>query len=225
MNAEKRRYKRISIEGLSGVFHFSTKARIINLSLGGAAVEVDRRLEMNSTYNLKIPSGDKFLEIKGRVVWCVLSGNQKTSKGDIVPIYHAGIKFIDLLDERAKMLLELIESHKAGISRFEERIRGIRFKIILPEKVVVDFPLQYKISVISLGGMLIELPEELPLDAVYPMQIEIPHDKTIIKFNGRIASCKKAHDRPEYYHMGVEFIEMNEDDRKKLNDFISSLEI
>lgn len=225
MDVEKRRYRRISIEGLSGVFHFSTKARIINLSLGGAALEVDKRLEMNSTYNLKIPYGGRYLEIKGQVVWCVLSGTKKTSRGDAVPLYHAGIKFIELLDERAKMLLDIIESHKAGVSRFEERLMGVRFKIMLPENIIMDFPYHYKISIISLGGMLIELPEELPLNSVYPMEIEIPHDKSTINFKGRIASCKKTQDRPEYYHIGVEFIEMGEKDRERLNEFISSLEI
>jgi hypothetical protein len=148
---ERRRYPRISVEGITGRLFCAEKAKVLNISLGGMAIEISRRLEINREYNLKIEAEDGRFDFKGRVVWATLVGSLKGHGGDVIPVYQAGLKFVNLLDEKIKRLLEFIEKHRAGESRFEERIEGLRFKV-KSLSGIVEHPQKYKVKIISLGG-------------------------------------------------------------------------
>ncbi|MCX7794017.1 MAG: PilZ domain-containing protein [Thermodesulfovibrionales bacterium] len=221
---ERRRYPRITVEGISGRMLCAEKAKVLNISLGGMAIEISKRLEINREYSLKLESkGDRF-DFRGRVVWASLVGSLKGNRGDIIPVYHAGLKFVDLFNEKAQKLIEFIERHRMGESKFEDRIEGLRFKVKSLEGVIVDYPRNYKVKIISLGGMLIELQEAFEINRVFPMEIIIPGGLKI-EVTGRIASCNQNEKNKDLYDTGIEFINMNPEDRNKLSDFLKSLGI
>jgi c-di-GMP-binding flagellar brake protein YcgR len=218
---ERRRYPRISVEGITGRLFYAEKAKVLNISLGGMAIEISRRLEINREYNLKIKAEDGRFDFKGRVVWAILVGSLKGHGGDVIPVYQAGLKFVNLLDEKIKRLLEFIEKHRAGESRFEERIEGLRFKV-KSLSGIVEHPQKYKVKIISLGGMLIELPESFEINTVFPMELFIPGGLKI-ELKGRVASCMKNEKNKEMYDVGIEFIEVPPEDKKRLSDFLASI--
>lgn len=221
---ERRRYPRITVEGITGKMLCAEKARVLNISLGGMAIEISKRLEINREYSLKLESKDDRFDFRGRVVWASLVGSLRGHGGDIIPVYQAGLKFVDLFDEKAQKLIEFIERHRAGESKFEDRIEGLRFKVKSLEGVIVDYPRNYKVKIISLGGMLIELPEAFEINSVFPMEITIPGGLKI-EVTGRIASCFQNEKNKDLYDIGIEFIDMKEEDRSKLAGFLKSLEI
>ena len=222
MTEERRRYPRISVEGITGRMFCAVKAKVLNISLGGMAIEISRRLEINREYSVKIEAEDGKFDFKGKVVWASLVGSLRGHGGDVIPVYQAGLKFVNLLDEKARRLIDFIEKHRAGESRFEDRIEGLRFKLRSPGDVVLDYPRHYKVKIISLGGMLIELLESMEINKVFPMELIIPGGLNI-QLKGRVASCNQNEKNKDIYDVGIEFIDMPEEDRKKFAEFLASL--
>lgn len=151
---------------------FSSEINILNISVGGAAIETPRRLNLGGEYTLKLEDKGKTFSIKGR-------------------------------------------------------LGGIRFKIHAPERAVLSMPYSYKVKKISAGGMLIESYERLNVDDRFPMEIFIPVGSAhkAVGFLGRVASCIEIEDSyPKHYDVGIEFLDMPEDSKNNLMEFIKSLE-
>ncbi len=90
---ERRRHNRLSMQGIQCNIPYSLNTRIINISLGGIAVETTKKLERNKEYGLKIIHKGNALRLKGHVIWAVLTRIEKKESGDIRSVYKAGMKF------------------------------------------------------------------------------------------------------------------------------------
>jgi Tfp pilus assembly protein PilZ len=73
----------------------SSNHKIINISVGGVAVETTKMLEINKEYNLKINYKGNLLRLRGFVVWAVPIREEKKDSGDIIPVYKAGMTFLE----------------------------------------------------------------------------------------------------------------------------------
>ncbi|MEW6001887.1 MAG: PilZ domain-containing protein [Nitrospirota bacterium] len=219
---DKRRYKRVAVEGIHGNMIFASNAKIFNISLGGVAIEINKRLTIGNEYTLKLQSKEGHIDLKGVVVWSVLGSSVKDSRGDVIPIYQAGLKFTDVLTDKMSRLIEFIEKHKVSDEiRPDERLRGLRFKIHTEEEAFLNY--SYSVKKISLGGMLIETSQALDIENRFPMEIFLQDDKSI-NFVGRVASCREIADTfPKQYDIGIEFVEMSDEDRKSLESFIQPI--
>jgi c-di-GMP-binding flagellar brake protein YcgR len=72
--------------------------------------------------------------------------------------------------------------------------------------------------------MLIESRYALEIESKIPMKIIFSEEKSI-NCLGRIASCSLVkNEEPEQYDIGVEFLDMSEQDREILNEFIRLLD-
>ena len=218
---EQRQHKRVTVEGVYGSVLFASKAEITNISLGGVAIQVDANLKIGKEYNIRLEGKNKHIEIKGIAVWSVLSESQKGPHGDVIPIYHAGIEFTDVLTNRTAELIDFIETHK--VKGTEDRLRGLRFKVHMPEKATVDYSFGYRVKLISLSGMLIETMQIFKPEDRFPMEIAL-NDGSVIRFVGRVASCIEIADKhPTHYDIGVEFKDMSAEDKQKIEEFIRSI--
>lgn len=218
---DKRQYKRVTVEGVYGSVLFASKAEITNISLGGAAIQVDVNLKIGREYNIRLEGKNNHIEIKGITVWSVLSESQKGPHGDVIPIYHAGIEFTDVLTDKTAKLVDFIENHK--IKGTEDRLKGLRFKIYIPEKATVDYSFGYRVKLVSFSGMLIETMQIFKPEDRFPMEIAL-NSGSVIRFVGRVASCIEIADKhPAHYDIGVEFIEMSDEDKLRLDEFIRSV--
>jgi hypothetical protein len=81
------------VKGIQGNIPYSLNTRIINISLGGVAVETTKKLERNKEYGLKINHKGNALRLKGRLIWAVLTRIEKKESGEIRAVYKAGMKF------------------------------------------------------------------------------------------------------------------------------------
>lgn len=215
----RRRHARFTVEDVRGHLVLASKVEVLNLSLGGVAIRADRRLNIGSEYTLKLEMGDRFLAMRGVVVWSVLSGMGKSHGGD-VPQYSAGLKFAGVIDEKVQGLIEFIDENRIVE---EHRLAGLRFEIEAPGKAVLDALESYRVRLISLSGMLIEADRSLEVDRVYAMFFKPPQGEPVA-FAGRVASCLEEDGAgPRRFRVGVAFVDMAGPDRERLDAFVTSL--
>jgi hypothetical protein len=224
---EKRRYKRFLIEGMDVQcrMFFTTEVKILNISFGGAALSLNKRLNMGQEYTLKAESESNTISLKGVVVWVKITGLTEEVADKKFPIYEVGIKFHEVLTGKGANLLDFISGNISD-KAIKSRVQGLRVNIDYPGKtVILDDRDNYYVKMIGLGGMLIESKEELDIEGIFPMEMSFPEDIKPIKFLGKTASCTEIPGTtPKRYNAGIEFIEMTEKDRARLKEFITILQ-
>ena len=217
---DKRRHPRFLVEGVQGAMLFTTPVEVVNMSIGGAAVRADMRLNIGREYLLKLEIDGRAISVKGVVVWSTLSGIRRNERGESVSQYSAGLRFRDVLTDKLEEVLEFIDQNKVNP---EKRLSGLRFRVNAPGKAQIDAAEQYEVELISLSGMLIRTLQDLQLDELYPMEIVPPGDAAI-RFTGRVASTLEVQeDGPAYHEVGIEFAQMDPNDRARLDAYVATL--
>ena len=217
----KRRHPRFTVEGLHGTVMLTAPVEILNMSMGGAAVVADMRLNMGREYALRLDlENGHGLSLKGIVVWSTLSGIRRNERGESVSRYSAGLKFTGLISDELQQLLEFIDSAKVTP---EKRLAGVRFRIQTGNRARIDTTHGYEVVLISLSGMLIRTEQNLSLEGVHPMEL-IPAGEPAIRFNGRVASSLEVEGPAGLMHeVGIEFVEIATEYRARLQAFVAAL--
>ena len=202
--------------------------KILDISIGGVAVQTDKRMTVGSQYTLKIESKGKTLNVKGVVVWSVLGESIRDTRDNIIPIYTAGMKFIETSPERTGEIVNFIEAHKRDIDKEIDLYSpsGLRLHVRVhiedPEKAVLDFQEGHRVQNLSLGGMLMESEHSVEMGSKLPLEITLNENETI-RVSGRVVSCILMRDDTlEHYHVGIEFVDISAKDRKILKAFLMS---
>jgi hypothetical protein len=221
MDNNNRRYKRYAVTGIHGNVLNTSDLEVLNISISGAAVETRRRLELNRGYTFKIKYKDKYLTLRGCVVWATLFSKEDEDSKNVVPVYKAGIKFVETLGEKTDMLLDFIEENK--IKMIENRSMGMRFKVGGVRDMKLDFPYSYTVKKLSQGGMLIETEYCLDLNSRHDIELYLGEHE--LNIEGRVANCEEnLSDGVAKYDAGIEFITMSDEDRGILKDFLNTLD-
>jgi len=226
-----RRHKRYKIDviEINGKMLLAKYVRILDISLGGISIQTEKRMNIGSEYILKIESKGKILPVKGKVVWSFLGESISDTKGNIIPLYTAGMQFTDISEITIQEIALFIEVHKQTIDKQVDLFKPngrrlfIRIHIADPEKAIMHFQENYKVRKISLGGMLIESEHALDIESKLPMEMNLPEDKSI-HFSGRVVSCLLIENEVlVHYDIGIDFLDMSEQDRVTLKAFLSLL--
>ena len=218
---EHRLHARFTVDGVHGKMTLASQVDILNMSISGVAIRVDRALRVGGEYALNLRMQDKLLTVHALVVWCVLGEIKKGTQGEAMPIYSAGMKFTDVLSPKLMELISFIDRHKIVE---EHRLGGLRVHIDAPGKALLDVPHAYRVKVISMSGMLIEMEDALELDQVCPMEFAIREGAPPVRFSGRIVYCVEAVDRDTRRHeIGVAFEDMDLEEKKRLAEYIDSI--
>jgi len=215
---------------INGKMALAKSVKILDISIGGVCLQTEKRPNVGSQYKLRIEGKRKVLTVKDSVTWVLLSVSSADSGGNVVPIYKAGMKFIDVSNEKINKIVNFIEDHKRDVDKQVDlyspsgRRLYVRIGIEDPEKAVLNYHGSYKVKSLSLGGVLIESEHSLEIESILPMEITLTENRCI-KFLGRVASCLLIKNKDiEHYDRGIEFIEMSERDREILGEFISLLD-
>lgn len=221
MGKEKRKFKRYSVDDIHGNMLYSADVNIVNISIDGVLLETTRRMDINREYTLKIKYKKSILDLKGAVVWSVLSRTETRPTGENIPIYKTGIKFSHGFSDTTRDVMKFIDENKT--ETMEKRLIGVRFKVSQPDDATIDASYEYTVKKLSFSGMLIETDQLLDIDSRHEMEISL--DNRAIAAVGRIVNCLQVTDEDvQKYEMGIEFIEMTEDDKRVLKKFIDSLD-
>lgn len=218
--SDKRRHPRFSVNGVNGHMVLASRVEVVNISLGGVALVADRRLNLGTTYSLRLEHQDRSVDLNGTVVWSTLSGVRHLDTGESVPEYSAGLRFKDLITPELEALLEFIDANRILT---EQRLTGLRFIIEAPDLALLESPESFRVRLVSRSGMLIEIAQSLVLDQVYPLRIDLPGGE-VVRGAGRVASIvDPSAAKGTGYEIGIEFIELMEGASDLLDGFIASL--
>jgi hypothetical protein len=221
-----RRHKRFQLNSLEigGQMTYASEVSVLDISMGGLSLRADRRLNIGGSYKLKLECGQKAVSVLCQVAWARMSGTKKSADGETVPLYTAGMKFIDLSPEGASELFNFVEClGKDDPAAPEERRADVRFHIDSPGTTRLIFPTDYRVRTISLSGMLIESAEAMERELRVPMVLSLQDDRCI-EFVGRVVSCQPTEGlMPVRCQIGIEFIDVSEDARDVLAAFIEML--
>jgi hypothetical protein len=229
-----RRYERYkaNLIGINGRIILAKFVKILDISIGGLSLQTEKRLNIGNEYTLKIDSNKKVFTVKGIVVWSVLNNSIKDSKGNIVPIYTAGMKFTNVSDSKINEITDFVQTYKRErdmdqkVNLFSSSGRRlyVRIHVTTPERAVLNYQEAYKVKNLSLGGMLIESSHSLDVESRLPMELLFPEDKSIA-FQGRVASCiRKKGEDPVHYDIGIDFANITKKDKEILQEIISLLD-
>lgn len=221
---EKRRYKRYAVEEMDVQCRmlFATVVKLLDMSVNGASVLSNKPLGIEKIYSLKIHGEDGTFTLNGVVVWEHVLGAGKTGYDDDIPVYKAGLRFADVLTDTGNGLLEFIQDSSAS-EPTPNRVGGLRVKID-DETAVLGYQEMYHAKRISVGGALIETGRALEPEHRYSMEMLIPGMKEPVMFLGRIVHCNEVRgESPERFDVGIEFVDLDENDRAKLKAFIDSI--
>lgn len=67
--------------------------RVLNMSLGGLAIETATSLRIGGRYEFRVELHDHTLQIKAEIRWCRLISTIGKGNGDVVAIFRAGLSF------------------------------------------------------------------------------------------------------------------------------------
>ncbi|MGD0884735.1 MAG: PilZ domain-containing protein [Thermodesulfovibrionales bacterium] len=216
---DKRRNDRFTVEGIHCSIMSATEVEIVNISIGGAALIANGRLNIGRDYTLKLEEEGRTCSVNGTIIWSVLSGNRKNANGESVPLYKAGMKFKDVQSSKMTEVLDFIKSYQKSP---EQRVI-VRFDIVSPEKATLNYPFNYRVKKVSLGGLLIETSEPFGVGDILSMELSFGSNN-IIGFLGRVASCLSTSESDsDQYDVGVEFVEISDPSLAILKEFIKSL--
>jgi c-di-GMP-binding flagellar brake protein YcgR len=226
---QHKRYK-IDVMEINGKMVLAKSVRILDISIGGVCLQTEKSLNIGGEYTLKMEGRGRVLTVRGTVAWASLTGSSVDSQGDIIPVYKAGMKFIDVSNEKMNEIVNFIEDHKRDVDKvvdlYSPSGRRLYMRICIedPERAVLNYYGSYKVKSLSLSGMLIESEHSMAIESKLPMEIT-PTENSCIKFLGRVTSCLLIKNKDiEHYDIGIEFIEMSENDREILVELIRVLD-
>jgi hypothetical protein len=113
---ERRRHKRCNVEhmGVACDMPSANRVKVMNISSGGALVMADRVINIGKDYALKIGYKDKSIFVKATAVWALLADSVKEANGDIIPLYIAGMHFVDVIKGEMPEIINLLEANVQG---------------------------------------------------------------------------------------------------------------
>lgn len=89
---EKREHPRLVLRH-TGIRNGLLIGRVINMSLGGLALESTTGLRTRSRHSFRVTLGERPFEIEAEVRWCRLTRTVGKGSGEVVPIFQAGLAF------------------------------------------------------------------------------------------------------------------------------------
>jgi curved DNA-binding protein CbpA len=109
---EKRRHKRFELGNMNvgGEMPASGVVKVINMSMSGALLKADRRLDIGNKYALKLEYKKNVVFAKAVVIWSLLAEGVRDAVGKTRPVYLAGMQFTDVTRGNLEEIVECIES-------------------------------------------------------------------------------------------------------------------
>jgi hypothetical protein len=208
---ETRKQKRFPVHNIEivGEISCTDKVEIINISANGILVNVPKRMDIGKKYMLKICSKEKKVVLKASVVWSLLRGSQRTSTGQIIPIYTAGMEFQDIPNGNSTILKELIHD----IEELTKHRKCERIPFV--EDIMIDGTSLVRSADISEEGIYICSLHALKRDNVVELTIPIKQEKLTVR--AKVQFCDKM------VGFGLRFIDLSEEQITKLQELIKSI--
>ena len=219
-------HKRLELQGMDirCKMLYAPNVHVLDLGLGGGRLVSDRRLHIGAEYSFVLSCNGERHPLKGVVIWEKLASILKADNGDAVPEYEAGVQFDRVLTDDGERLLSFIEAHR---ERQEQRLRllGTRSRLTNDHdqpQVSAQATKEYRVERIGLGGLQVRTAHRLRPGSRFRMEVILAEEHPPMVFDGKVVYCHPEADAREF-SVGIQFTELKEEDRGRLESFIGSL--
>ena len=203
--------------------NFSTEVELVDISLGGASINTDRKLNIGESYNCHIKDGEQTVSVAGTVIWQEPDKPKTHDNPEAANSYCVGLCFDKVFTNKGDNLAGLIEDW-ARSEHQRHRVRGVRVKLKKASAELDHFG-QYRVDEISFGGMRLEAALKIEKGSELDIKMSIPGTMKPVKVRAKVASCRKLGDAsPARYKIGVEFMDIGLNDLSHLKKLIYSLD-
>ncbi|HXX54211.1 MAG TPA: PilZ domain-containing protein [Thermodesulfovibrionales bacterium] len=229
MNVGKRRHERFTVEdmALHAKAIFATEVDLLDVSMTGACFMARKSLKTGDRLLLRLHNKEEAFTIRCVIVWTTLSGSVKNAKEEAILVYRIGVMFQNVSSDILVSLKDFMRTFGVPDGekvRDEYPPTALRFRIGGSESAVLYYHKTSPVKKISLGGMLMEGYNGIKPEWKAPMALFLPDENAPLKFRGRVASCIEIPGRRStHYDIGVEFLDMPENDKSRLSEFLHSL--
>lgn len=177
-SADRRRQRRVRLPGSHGRLVVSLDGTVLDISLSGMAVETQTRISPHRVLTLRLGDRERPLQLAGKVVWCFLHGTRSTPSGEQVPLYRAGIQFLDVLSPQARELLDFLEQH--AIVTLDTRIFG-RFVVSATDPVEVSSSADFRVLELDASGLTVETASGLDPQTGCEVELRLDHTQLVVR--------------------------------------------
>lgn len=208
---------------LDGHMTFAHETEVLNISIGGAALTAERKLDVGSSGMLQLVGSGEVMLLDGIVAWCLKSGERTpraNSAGKTTPVFKVGMQFTNISPEKVTELVNFIEKHKKSE---DSRIGGLRFNIFSPERAALSYKRRFTVRELGLEKITVHTREELAEGQRLPVEVFL-REAGAIAFVGEVSYCRRcAEEAGELFEAGVSVAEISNEDRARLEAFVRSL--
>jgi hypothetical protein len=115
---ERRRYERFPVynDEINSSMVLSDHLQVLDISEGGILLKADIRLNIGRQYTLTIKTRFNVSTVKGMIVWSSLIENKEDAKGNIIPIYKAGLEFTNVSREAINEIIGSLRYKKQYVN-------------------------------------------------------------------------------------------------------------
>jgi len=223
---EQRQHPRYPVHdlGVLCAIPYSTDAKLLNISVGGAYVSMDRRVRIGGVYSLQLHCFDgSVILLRARVARTSLSEIGKPAGGESPPRYEAGFEFQNVLTGPGSDLLIFLES-KMDEGRQGGRLRGSRVRTGGAQAAPnVEIYEECPVVILGMGGLGMDTVQTFETGAPIHLDLRLSDANPGFPIQGRIADSKRVEGiSPVKFRTGVAFVEIRPADRKKLAVFVAA---
>jgi c-di-GMP-binding flagellar brake protein YcgR len=206
---------------------FPEHVKLRDISFGGVSIFSHKKLNTGDIYTLSLETDERTVSFKCVVVRDKIHPLENNDPDEKQPLYVVGMRFADVVTYKMFDLSSFIRSQSVK-KHFTYRLTGHKINVSGSSRIqdsVLYCHKNYTVSQIGLGGMLIKTERCLGVENRLRMQLNLPHVIDPLNALGRIVYCLDGSmNHLETFHTGIEFVEMDTQDKQKLKKFINSLE-
>jgi len=153
-------------------------------------------------------------------MWCGLRGTRKAEDDEVVPLYHAGIRFDDVLTPLSASLRQMIE--ESAIVGVAPRIFG-RFKLGPETSVTVQSAVDLEVRKLSMTGMEVE--SEFSPDPGAELPLEVGLANGLLSCEATVKKVEPIDRRRQSgrHHIVLALNDLSDEARATLEGFIAFL--
>ncbi len=191
----------------------ATDLPVLNISQVGLSLETNAPFIIGQHYVLNLKSRAQKVLMDGMVVRCRLNELAETMTGTQLPLYHNGFEFQIERNPKETRLLNILQDNLYG----EKRLGASRIKPM--HKLVADVgrPCFTAVKKLEKTGMLVEGPELLDMDEMWPVLLQNGEDGVELDCHIVLGSRK---DGSSNYLMLLEFLNLTDHEMQFLDNAV-----
>jgi hypothetical protein len=211
----RRQYKRIPLRGdeIRVEMMTETTAQLNDLSKLGICLKAPKRLRPGNPCTVTIGNGGSPVVLQGTLVWERFAGWVANPRGQADAFFFAGIRFDD---ERQDVMSRVCGGDCDG---------GRTVRVSAPDMTArLSYAEALSVITLSCGGLFAESLNPLAPGTERILRIFLPDSPEPITCMARGTSCSPVKSESEKkYHLGFEFIAMDDAPAERLKGFILML--